>query len=46
MEQSHEETLQSYVKLTAKDELGDIARMVCKETGKIQQIFQAQAKKR
>ena len=39
-----EGTLESYAKLTPKDELGDVARMFCKETGKIQQIFQAQAK--
>ncbi len=39
-----EGTQEGYIKLTSKDELGDIARMVCNETGKFQQVFTAQGK--
>ncbi|MFT6985231.1 MAG: methyl-accepting chemotaxis protein [Psychromonas sp.] len=35
-------TLVDYAQLTSKDELGNVARMVCTETGKLQNIFQMQ----
>jgi len=35
-------TLADYAQLTSKDELGNVARMVCSESGKLQQVFHMQ----
>jgi len=37
-------SLEGYARLTAKDELGDVARMVCRHAGDIQEKVQAQGK--
>ncbi|MCG6201594.1 methyl-accepting chemotaxis protein [Psychromonas antarctica] len=37
-------TLAGYAKSTSKNELGDVARMVCSEAGKLQHVFQTQGK--